>query len=612
MRAMIARHRLLRIVMVGMLLAVPAATSAQDLEVPNCGIDLPADHPFCVFLCELDPTEPWCEPIEPGRDPIVLIPGITVSQNKKLLYKDEEGGAWKFALFFNVYKGLIKKLETAGYEQGQDLFIAHYDWRNPAAHNASKYLKPMIDQAKQATGASKVDVVAHSFGGIITRAYVQGDEYAHDIDQFITLGSPHEGSADSYVAWEGGLFPEGWKFLIRDRVNRTEQALKKTHNQPNLRRPESFRAFFPSLRDMLPLNDFVKKDDVLVAVTDLVEQNAFLKGLHDALSNITAQGINLATIAGTNVATLGQVHITDERSREDKALNRWRDGQPVTIPPPLDSTDGDTRVLLSNAHIGSTNITLNGAVHHKLPDEAQDQVFEILGLEEQPSFFSDFPEKIFSIIILSPIEITIEGPNGQILSKNQNDFGQDTAEYDDDPNDPNDPIEINLADPPAGEYRITYTGTGEGDYTIITTYADADETVSSVNNGTTTTGEVMTETITMNNKTTSLIDDADYPVLLEEIIILTKQARKDTLLKGYEQANITRPATHARNDLRLYEKRTNQDREAAALSRLRSYYNNLDEIKRVASYIGTREDRARFANEIMQLIEKIKRYSPPL
>lgn len=94
--------------------------------------------------------------------------------------------------------------------------------------------------------------------------------------------------------------------------------------------------------------------------------------------------------------------------------------------------------------------------------------------------------------------------------------------------------------------------------------------------------------------------------------MLTKQAKQDKLLKGNEQADITRPVTHARNDLRLYEKRTEQGHEKAALFHLRSYYKNLAEIKREVIHLGKREELASFANEVLQLIEKIRRYSPPL
>ena len=42
--------------------------------------------------------------------------------------------------------------------------------------------------------ASRVDVVAHSMGGLLTRQYLQSIDYRVDINKFITLNTPHSGS----------------------------------------------------------------------------------------------------------------------------------------------------------------------------------------------------------------------------------------------------------------------------------------------------------------------------------------------------------------------------------------------------------------------------------
>lgn len=600
-----------------LLIKIPAPANAQWGQLPDCNVT--PQHSFCQGMCQFAPYEPWCPQPTPSpspsptptHDPIMIVPGITVSQNKKLLYKDQEGGKWKFAFGFNIYKGLITKLEQEGYEEGKDLLVAHYDWRKPAAHNATTYLKPIIDQIKQNTGANKVDVVAHSFGGIVTRAYIQDNIYANDIDQLITLGSPHRGSADSYVAWEGGIFPEGWKFWIINRVEKVEDSLKKTHNQKDLKRPASFRAYFPSLRDMLPTSDFVRRSGEAVAVSTLAEQNSWLKNLNESLGSIVSKGVSLTTIAGNKEQTLDKISLTGERSHEDEALARWRDGQPATIPPPLDSAEGDDRVMLASAHAGETNITLDNAEHHKLPDAAQDKVLDILGLNPvAQQFTTQEPKSIFGIIILSPLTVSIMGPNGKVLSANRNDFGVENAEYDDDPNDPDDPIEVTILNPPNGWYDLAYTGTGNGEYLIITSYADEDENVSSTNEGEATLGQETNQRVYIGNNTISLIDDGDYIALLKEIERLAKQAKKDKLISGNEMANVTRPVTHAQNDRRIYEQRMRQDREEAALERLRDYYQELDEIGKKVTRWLRQGRRAEVANRILELVEKIRLSAP--
>jgi len=527
--------------------------------------------------------------------------------------KDEPGGDLRFVFRGNTFSALIKKLEEVGYELDEDLFVAHYDWRQSNDISATQYLKPKIDEVKTETGASKVDLVAHSMGGLVARAYIQGDNYDNDVDQLVTLGTPHAGASGAYQAWEGGQYPETWTSGIIFHINRIEGALKKTRNMRNATRPTTFRSFFPSLKDLLPVNPVVTRNDEAVAVADLTEQNSFLQTLRSAFNLITDRGVELATVGGNGQNTLSEVSLVEERTAEDTQRNRWRDGHANPDPPTANATNGDTTVLLTSAHVGSNNTTLTETDHMNLPTAAQDVVLELLGLEAvKEKFEYEPPKKLFGITILSPLEATIEGPNGEILSQDQNDFGSDNAEYDDDPNDPDDPIDITIADPPTGKYEITYTGTGEGEYTIITTYADDNETVSSVKDGQTHFGEVMTETINVTENTTSLINDEDYKALLEEIIVLAKQAKKDKLLKGYDQANLTRPAIHARNDLRIYEQRMRKGRESSALSRLRSYYENLLEIEREANKLGKRDDRANFSQTIIQLVEKIERYLPPL
>lgn len=158
---------------------------------------------------------------------------------------------------------------------------------------------------------------------------------------------------------------------------------------------------------------------------------------------------------------------------------------------------------------GLIGLTVTNQIYEKTTNEKQSQSSKTLDLKKQQQFSSDFPEKIFSILVLSPIDVVVQGPNGEILSKNQNDFGEDNAEYDDDPSDPDDPIDITIADPPDGKYTISYIGTATGEYTIIMTYADEDETVSSTRDGITQAGKIETEVVLIENNTSSLIDDPD-------------------------------------------------------------------------------------------------------
>jgi Putative Ig domain/Lecithin:cholesterol acyltransferase/Domain of unknown function (DUF4114) len=143
------------------------------------------------------------------------------------------------------YSSLIASLKDAGYQEGKDLFIVPYDWRlAPAPTDGQSdgkvsgisavsitdgtyeygvdYLGHYLKQASESWSAShngqtldSVDIIAHSTGGLIARAYMQSNAYGGQYGQFsnlslplvdnlITLGVPNSGS------------PKAWNILNDD------------------------------------------------------------------------------------------------------------------------------------------------------------------------------------------------------------------------------------------------------------------------------------------------------------------------------------------------------------------------------------------------------------
>lgn len=150
----------------------------------------PGDPP-----CFVDPTQPKC------RQPVLIIPGLGASYNKKLMLKDQSSDNWKFAPSVDWFDSLITRLENEGYQQGKNLFVVHYDWRQPNLYSAIQYLIPAIDNAKLASESETIDIIAHSMGGLVARAYAQSENlYNDDIDQLIFLGTPNNGAAGAYIA----------------------------------------------------------------------------------------------------------------------------------------------------------------------------------------------------------------------------------------------------------------------------------------------------------------------------------------------------------------------------------------------------------------------------
>ncbi|RLK12392.1 triacylglycerol esterase/lipase EstA (alpha/beta hydrolase family) [Micromonospora sp. M71_S20] len=63
--------------------------------------------------------------------------------------------------------------------------------------DSARAFSGFVDQVRSATGASRVDVVAHSEGGLVSRWYVKFLGGADAVGRYVSLGSPQQGT---YVA----------------------------------------------------------------------------------------------------------------------------------------------------------------------------------------------------------------------------------------------------------------------------------------------------------------------------------------------------------------------------------------------------------------------------
>jgi len=104
----------------------------------------------------------------------------------------------------DYFDGLFNSLSTSGYEENVDLFENPYDWRldilkiaSDIEANAVLSLKEKIDQIKTERGVTKVNLVAHSMGGLLVKKYLK--DYGGDsVEKFIDIGTPHNGSPSAY------------------------------------------------------------------------------------------------------------------------------------------------------------------------------------------------------------------------------------------------------------------------------------------------------------------------------------------------------------------------------------------------------------------------------
>jgi triacylglycerol lipase len=126
---------------------------------------------------------------EADKDPVVFVHGFTGSSSG--------------------YDNMKQWLISQGWPSSYLYAIQYTDTTGSNVDNAYE-LQSFVKQVLRQTKAAKVDIVAHSMGGLSARYYVKYLEGAQKVDDVITLGSPHHGTNSSYF----GLWTEGAREMV--------------------------------------------------------------------------------------------------------------------------------------------------------------------------------------------------------------------------------------------------------------------------------------------------------------------------------------------------------------------------------------------------------------
>ncbi len=111
---------------------------------------------------------------------------------------------------------LHTRFVLSGWNEGTVRMMA---FRDPVGSNLehAEELARAIEDLRTATGAERVDVVAHSMGGLATRQYLSAKRHGPPVRRVVFLATPHRGTLMAHLAWgEGGeeMVPES-PFLER-------------------------------------------------------------------------------------------------------------------------------------------------------------------------------------------------------------------------------------------------------------------------------------------------------------------------------------------------------------------------------------------------------------
>ncbi|HPI67471.1 MAG TPA: hypothetical protein PKZ16_02950 [bacterium] len=411
-------------------------------------------------------------------EPVIVIPGITGSWQKYIV-----AGEWRLDPFFHTYDNLLAALRQIGYQDDVNLFPFPYQWRQDNNLTAID-LKNKIQTVKNITGKNKVDLIAHSMGGLIARAYIQSADYMNDVDQLIFLGTPQTGSVNAYVPWMSGLnLVKGKSDIFPRLTNKIFQIEADYYGYNDLFNYVQDK--IKSVAQLLPIFDYLidNETNILRIYPDNYPANTFLENLNQAANVLKLK----QRVQMTNVVSKTTITNTVEFLKVMPYLGA--DGKwPYGYPNNYDNASGDhglimgegdeTVPLKSAADLDIYPFIQSDAKHVNLPTTNQnDVIYALTGKQpttivEQNNFNGSSVIKAFLLFTLhSPIDIEIIDPSGNKIGKDFNNNleinnipGGFYSGFDG-------PTEfIFIPNPLAGEYKINLQGTADGAYGVEINY----------------------------------------------------------------------------------------------------------------------------------------------
>ncbi len=106
-------------------------------------------------------------------------------------------GIIESVLSFTEYGSIVNKFNDDGYVLNKDLFIFSYDWRLDIS-NSYQNLDSVIAEAIVLSPTGKVNIIAHSMGGLLVKKYLSQPENSNLVDKVVFLGTPNIGAPKTY------------------------------------------------------------------------------------------------------------------------------------------------------------------------------------------------------------------------------------------------------------------------------------------------------------------------------------------------------------------------------------------------------------------------------
>jgi len=266
------------------------------------------------------------------------------------------------------YTDAINFFTDNGYTLNKDFFLFPYDWRKDISSTLTP-LTDLINSVKAQTGSAKVDIVAHSMGGLVARNYISDSTRAQNVRKLFTLGTPHLGSVDFLKKLRfGGCLTSGfWNYLVDYGAcigvspSEVKDIIQNMISGYELAPSQKYFYFYNGQDNdhISPYNtdgQLLTYDQIKSFLTGL-DYNAGLFNPSETFHSLDNQlvntnGVQVTNIAGSGLKTIGQVKEWKEKDFFGNTIQKND----------YNLTNGDKTVPLFSASLNdpSRNISLLG------------------------------------------------------------------------------------------------------------------------------------------------------------------------------------------------------------------------------------------------------------
>ncbi len=307
---------------------------------------------------------------------------------------------------FNYSFSLIEEFKNQGYTEGTDLFLFPYDWRYGVDGLNVNKLKEKIAEVMALAGSDKVDIVAHSMGGLITKKYVL-ENADHYLNKVVMVGVPNTGA------------PKAVKNLIIGDGNllTADSAMKNISKNA------------PAAYDVLPSREYYDKKGSFVEIVEKSIEGDTHKNLtyEEAVSFLIADhGLNAQAMIEAMDLHTSEFDNYDMRSAglelysingcKEPTISKFRE---VRIPQGAELLLRDTLppYILPHLTPGDKTVPLESATN--LPINQENKFYALAGEHGEMLTAEGIRQQIVNIIAGSSLS-TLDGDSEEIITQDIN------------------------------------------------------------------------------------------------------------------------------------------------------------------------------------------------